>query len=323
MPEDCKPKYLSVHWSLEGKIDQLPVFEIKNLRQVPLDANFSICMSALYGSYSNALQLIQTIEMYKLLGAQKVMIYTLHHNCCSEAVEEVLQHYIKERTLEVIRWPIDLYFHVSQRWKHSSSGATNIGYYGQVAALNDCLYRNMYRTRFLLLNDIDEIILPFKHKDWHSMMEVLQEQYPSAATFLFENHVFPITVLDSTVSMPSWDKIPGVNMLQCVYRKPKAENSRNHKMLIIARKVTRVSIHTVLIASGGSHLVSSDIAILRHCKKTPQPLRPEEQLIRDTTIWRYKEPLTQNVNKTIDIITKLIKDKDDDMCHWADLLFPV
>ncbi|XP_069465458.1 beta-1,4-galactosyltransferase galt-1-like [Ambystoma mexicanum] len=309
VPEDCDAKYLSIHRSTEGNDDQLPKFEIKNRYAEPFSANFTVCISALHGGFNNALQFIQTMEMYKLLGAQRVTIYKLYRNCCSDTLEEVLRYYTEEGTLEVIPWPIDLYFRVSRRWQHSDSDDADIGYFGQISTLNDCMYRNMYKSKFISLNDIDEIILPFEHQDWGSMMVTLQQQNPKATAFLFENHVFPSTMLELSVNTPSWNTTPGVNLLQCVYREPKGTNHRNRKMIIDPRKVMQVSVHHITKAVGMSHEVSSDIAILHHCKKTPQPELTKESLIKDTTIWRYRAPLTQSVNKVIDAIATFRKTK--------------
>ncbi|XP_059379278.1 uncharacterized protein LOC132114900 [Carassius carassius] len=37
--------------------------------------NFTVCISTLFGNYNNALQFAQSVEMYKLLGVQHVIIY--------------------------------------------------------------------------------------------------------------------------------------------------------------------------------------------------------------------------------------------------------
>ena len=41
------------------------------------------------------------------------------------------------------------------------------------AALNDCLYRTMYRYRYALLVDVDEYIVPRQHADYPAMFELL------------------------------------------------------------------------------------------------------------------------------------------------------
>ena len=36
---------------------------------------------------------------------------------------------------------------------------------------NDCLYRNMYRYKYIALLDIDEVILPIEEKNWSDLMK--------------------------------------------------------------------------------------------------------------------------------------------------------
>ena len=40
-------------------------------------------------------------------------------------------------------------------------------------ALNDCLYRTMYRYRYALLVDVDEYIVPRQHASYRDMFELL------------------------------------------------------------------------------------------------------------------------------------------------------
>ncbi|XP_009997224.1 PREDICTED: uncharacterized protein LOC104389865 [Chaetura pelagica] len=154
-PENCDPTHVSIDQSPHGNIDQLPRFEIKNRKAETFSVDFTVCISAMFGNYNNVLQFIQSVEMYKILGVQKVVIYK---NNCSHLMEKVLNFYMEEGTVEIIPWPINSHLKVSSKW-HFSMDAKDIGYYGQITALNDCIYRNMQRSKFVVLNDADEIIL--------------------------------------------------------------------------------------------------------------------------------------------------------------------
>ncbi|KAH1179281.1 hypothetical protein KIL84_021864, partial [Mauremys mutica] len=281
-----------------GNIVRLPRFEIKNRDDKTLSVEFTVCISTMFGNYNNVLQFIQSIEMYKILGAQKVVIYK---NSCSQLMEKALEFYIAEGTVEIIPWPITSYFNVSSYW-HFSMDTKDIGYYGQITALNDCVYRNMYRSKFVLLNDIDEIILPIKHLDWKTMMSSLQEQNPGTGIFLFENHIFPKTVYSSNeaFNISSWSAVPGVNILQHIYKEPDRPWAFSpRKMIVDPRKVIQTSVHSVLKAYGGSLEVSRDIAITYHCRDPLQGNIPKKFLTKDPTLWRYNLSLIKNVNKVL------------------------
>ncbi|NWJ00556.1 GALT1 galactosyltransferase, partial [Crypturellus undulatus] len=295
-PPDCDPTHVSIHWSPHGNIDQLPRFEIKNRKAETSSVDFTVCISAMFGNYNNVLQFIQSMEMYKILGVQKVVIYK---NSCSQLMEKVLKFYIEEGTVEIIPWPINSHLKVSTKW-HFSMDAKDIGYYGQITALNDCVYRNMLRSKFVILNDADEIILPLKHPDWKTMMQSLQEQNPGTGVFLFENHIFPETISTHTFNISSWNTVPGVNILQHVHREPDRKEVFNPKKMIVdPRKVVQTSVHSVLRAYGNSVSVPVDVALTYHCRVPLQGNLPRESLIRDTALWRYNSSLIMNVNKVL------------------------
>ncbi|NXG53458.1 GALT1 galactosyltransferase, partial [Psilopogon haemacephalus] len=295
-PENCDPTHVSIHQFPQGDIDQLPMFEIKNRKAEPFPVDFTVCISTMFGNYNNVLQFIQSMEMYKILGAQKVMIYK---NNCSHLMEKVLKFYMEEGTVEVIPWPIDSHLKVSTRWHHSLDDK-DIGYYGQITALNDCVYRNMQRSKFVILNDADEIILPLKHPDWRTMMHSLQQQNPGAGIFLFENHIFPNTVSTPVFNISSWNAVPGVNILQHVHREPDRKDVINPKKIIVdPQKVIQTSVHSVLHAYGSSVYIPMDVALIYHCRVPLQAGLPRDSLIKDTTVWRYNSSLITNVNKVL------------------------
>ncbi|KAM4695901.1 glycosyltransferase family 92 protein F13G3.3-like [Rhinophrynus dorsalis] len=299
-PPSCSPNYVAFFRETRQDNDPLTVFEIKNLTSQIITSNFTVCISTMFGNYSNLLLFIQSLEMYKILGAQKVTVY---RNNCSDLMDKALQYYRSEGFIEIVDWPIDSYLNVSTKW-HYSFEAKDIGYYGQIAALNDCVYRNMYSSRFLLLNDLDEIILPVKYQDWNKMMEALEVKYPGAGVFLFDNHVFPRTVFDSHFNITQWQSLPGDNILQHIYREPMPNTPfNNRKMIINPRKVIQTSVHFILKATAQSVQIKSDIALLHHCRDPIQTSLNRTSLINDTRLWDYSEILVQNVNKVIQVLT--------------------
>ncbi|XP_060106697.1 beta-1,4-galactosyltransferase galt-1-like [Heteronotia binoei] len=297
-PKDWEPHYVSIHWAPKGNIDQLPRFEIRNRDPEVSLVEFTVCISTMFGKYNNVLQFVQSMEMYKILGVGRVVIYK---NSCSPLMEKVLDYYIAEGIVEIIPWPIDSYLMVASRW-HYSVDPKDLGYYGQITALNDCIYRNMYRSRYLLLNDVDEIILPGKYPDWKSMMQNLQVQHPKAAVFIFENHIFPKTVFtpNDPFNISSWRTVPGVNILQHILREPDRKQISNpSKMIVDPRKVVQTSVHSVLQAYGDSVHVPMDVALVYHCRVPLQAKLPRESLINDTTLWRNNVTLVKKVNKVL------------------------
>eukprot|EP00079_Xenopus_tropicalis_P013488 XP_002942012.1 PREDICTED: uncharacterized protein LOC100495391 [Xenopus tropicalis] len=302
-PPDCRVAHVALDGSPTADFASLTVFPIRNREPGVPTANFTVCISAMFGNYSNVLQFIQTIEMYKILGTQKVTVYL---NNCSRQMEEVLQYYTEEGTVEVIPWHIQRYLKVSHNWQYPDDG-TEIGYYGQISALNDCLYRNMYSSKFVVLNDQDEIILPFKHRTWDTMMESLQRENPNVGIFLFENHLFPHAALtDGNFPDTSrWNGIPGFNLLRHTLREPnRPDHFNSRKMIMDPRAVIQTSVHSVLKQYKDSMFVSLESAMVYHCRDSQQEHLNRSSLIEDTNIWRFNETLIRNVN---DMLNRFLK----------------
>lgn len=121
----------------------------------------------------------------RLLGVDRVVIY---NTSCSSDVDRLLRSYIQEGFLEVVPWPIDQHLTPSPGWLFSSSGG-DLHYFGQLTTLNECVYRSMERSRYVLLNDIDEIIMPYEHKDLPSLMDTLQRDNPNVTYISVNIHI--------------------------------------------------------------------------------------------------------------------------------------
>lgn len=104
----------------------------------------------------------------------RVVIYNIS---CSPDIDRLLQIYSKEGFVEIVSWPIDKHLNPSQGWKFSKHGG-DLHYFGQLTTLNECIYRSMERSRYVLLNDIDEIIMPYRHDNLSSLMSMLQKSHP-------------------------------------------------------------------------------------------------------------------------------------------------
>lgn len=110
----------------------------------------------------------------RLLGVNRVVIY---NNSCGPDLDRLLHGYSQEGFVEIVAWPIDEHLTPSYGWLHSQSGG-DVHYFGQQTSLNDCIYRSMTRSRYVLLNDIDEIIMPYQHSGLAPLMDTIQQQHP-------------------------------------------------------------------------------------------------------------------------------------------------
>ncbi|XP_031810065.1 uncharacterized protein LOC116421732 [Sarcophilus harrisii] len=298
IPQNCNAQYMSIHWAKQGNFNQMPWFEIRNQETWNPSSEFTVCISPLFGNYNNVLQFIQSIEMYKILGVQEIMIYKTN---CSQLLEKVLAYYINEGTVQTISWPITSFLNVSPA-SHFSKMKGDIGYYGQLTALNDCLYRNMLKSKFVLLNDIDEILLPKDFLNWTTMLRKIKASSPHAGIFLFENFVFPTSIFtsNSKYNISSWRVYPGVNILQHVYREVyQPWKYKPKKMMVSPFNVIQISVHRVLRGFGPQFHVSPDLAFFYHCRYVHPRDISQKLLVRDHTIWQFGPSLVKKVNQVV------------------------
>lgn len=120
------------------------------------------------------LQHLHASPCYRLLGVDRVVIY---NTSCGPDLNHLLQSYSQEGFVEMVPWPIDKHMNPSHGWFFSTHGG-DMHYYGQIATLNECLYRYMDQSRYVLLHDIDEIMMPYKHDSLQVLLDLLQEQLP-------------------------------------------------------------------------------------------------------------------------------------------------
>ncbi|XP_062400149.1 uncharacterized protein LOC134089721 [Sardina pilchardus] len=257
--------------------------------------NFTICISNLFGKYNNALQIVQNMEMYKLLGVQRVVIY---NTSCGPDVEKVLTYYRREGMLEVVPWPIDRFLRPSAGFKPGRHPG-DIHYYGQLTTLNECIYRYMYQSKYLLLHDLDEIIMPYKHGNLNKLMDSLQLNHPKTGVFTITNSVFPTTKFDksSRFHLPQWNSVPGVNILEHIYQQP-ARVDNPLKMIINPRRVEQTSVHTTLKQVGRVVKIPFNICRIihiRHPHRTSK-IRPHV----NKKLWEFAEILIPRIDQVLE-----------------------
>ncbi|XP_046882436.1 uncharacterized protein LOC124471855 [Hypomesus transpacificus] len=230
-----------------GEYGKMQFLTVQNKERKEEDFQFflTVCMSSMFGNYNNILQFVQTMEFYKLFGVQKVFLYL---TSCSLDMEKVLQYYIHEGSLEIIPWHITKFLHPSTGWKPEELEG-DIHLNGQISVMNECFYRNMYSSRYVLLADVDQLVVPYQHTSLVQMLHELQEQNPGASVFQVETIGFSETPVLKHDKRPFSG--PGTDLLEHVYRQPGQVGSyRSHKMVLNPRLVLQVAMFEVLQSYG-------------------------------------------------------------------------
>ncbi|XP_011503517.1 PREDICTED: uncharacterized protein LOC105366691 isoform X2 [Ceratosolen solmsi marchali] len=140
--------------------------------------SLAVCIKPLHYDYNRVLQLVEFIELHKILGASHV---TLYNDSLGSDAGCALNYYEGKGLVTLLPWHhLDM---ISQR---------EIRTEGLFAALNDCLYRSMYTYEYLALLDLDEFIIP-RHED--TILDLIRlisrrSSSKTASAYSFQNAFF-------------------------------------------------------------------------------------------------------------------------------------
>ena len=112
-------------------------------KQLP-KKNIGVCVPPLYGD--NVLKLVEFIEMSLILGADHIVLYRYN---VSADVNRLLEYYAKRGVVSIEEWPLPWQLYSLTIWN-----------YGQIVAVQDCLYKYMNTFNYLMFQDIDESSRP-------------------------------------------------------------------------------------------------------------------------------------------------------------------
>ncbi|KAG8013250.1 Beta-1 [Nibea albiflora] len=300
IPQNCS----ATHVSLLTKNDsaRVPIWlPIRNQKtagkeEIKTRFNMTVCISNLF-EFNNALQYAQTLELYRLLGVDRVVIY---NTSCGPDLDHLLQSYSQEGFVEMVPWPIDKHMNPSHGWLFSAHGG-DMHYYGQIATLNECLYRYMDQSRYVLLHDIDEIMMPYEHDSLQVLLDALQEQLPKVGVFQVENHIYPKKPFEESKKgpLPEWRGVPGFNILEHVYKWDRLSGFLAYKLIVQPRMVVQTSVHYITETKAEQFLIPHELGHLIHCPVSTPYVKPLKDIQVDTRLWDFNDKLIPNVNQVL------------------------
>ena len=132
--------------------------------------DFSVCVSPLFGDL-DPMKVVEWLELTKLLGAQHINFYHYDLNVADSVLKRILEYYMHAGFVSVIDWPLE------------AVQDNGMWYHGQLVAVQDCLYRNMATSKYVMMNDLDEFMIPHIHGNWSHFISVLDDTETCAFQF--------------------------------------------------------------------------------------------------------------------------------------------
>lgn len=136
--------------------------------------NYSIILTIVnFHHIHNYKQVIDVIEISKLNGVEHIIIYVTSSTLF---IKSILFYYMKSNYVELIPFC----FNKEIKYVHET---------GQIEKINDILYRYMYNTKYIIFNDIDEIILLSNSYNYLNFLKNIDNY--SSDMYMFKSKLFP------------------------------------------------------------------------------------------------------------------------------------
>ena len=278
-----------VHKKCADPSHALPV----QVRQEPFIPryNFTVCLTPINRAYARIGEFLEYMEVNGLFGADHFVFYD-HH--IGEPLMPFIESYKQEDKLTVLQWKIPV---------ETTQGPTNeIHYFGQVLALNDCLFRARLHSRFVVFLDLDEVIVPMRHNSWLDLMSEVSGTKLMSKTFIFPNVFFR----EEWAVNPTYSKNPLVNKLQLrtlLYTKREHKtwpHRMRSKYISPSNGLYSVGIHFPWQSASqlSDHTVSENDGILFHYRNWED--YSEASFANQTRMFDFAESILNRVRVRLD-----------------------
>ncbi|XP_017154957.1 uncharacterized protein LOC108163935 isoform X2 [Drosophila miranda] len=182
----------------------------------------AVCVKPFHFNYDKALYLMEYLEFYALLGVSHFTFYnhTLgpHASCVLQSYQQgLVPGNLTAFDLEQLQ-PSDVANNATPKvlkslhyqrptvsilpWSLRMRSQKEIRTEGLFAALNDCLYRTMYRYKYLALVDLDEFIVPRYSDTLNELIGSLNQRFRNRNTgaYSFQNAFYYLQFADDALA---------------------------------------------------------------------------------------------------------------------------
>lgn len=173
---------------------------LRQMRRTRSKRAVAVCVKGLDFAVDISGRLVEWIEMQRLLGADQIFFYRFHTH---ERVTRVLEHYSALGVATVVNMTLPGFQpnYAPDRTRYLRAAIWQKRR-NELVHYNDCLYRNLYRYRYVVPLDIDEVIVPMKYRTWVELLDHLEEVNPVLPQRFASLSVRHVYVFDNMTQEP-------------------------------------------------------------------------------------------------------------------------
>lgn len=263
------------------------------IRALQWQHEFGVCIESSFGSFRPEI-ISEWIEAYSLFGVTQINIYNAS---LDSSLDRIIEHYVRSGVVVLRQLPpsVDDYSEEGIRLSSPTS-------------LNDCMMRNMYSDRFVVVVDFDEIIVPRNHSRYSELIAFLDatlNRTESQHTYSFRNAYFFLYFPDDD-AQPEY-----LRTMRKRHRAPANEFLFGAKSFVDPRRCLSVFNHYCWVNFPGIETpvdVPDSLGLVHHYRYKC-PLSTEEcrsydaKKVSDDTMLRFKSVLDSRVSAALKAIS--------------------
>ncbi|XP_041349209.1 uncharacterized protein LOC121368539 [Gigantopelta aegis] len=101
--------------------------------------------------------------------------FVVYNYSIGDEVKNVVNYYFSQGILELNVWNLP---------------KVEVHYFGQLAAVNDCVYSNRGKSKYVIVKDLDEVLVPYKDKILPTLINRMMAKEPLAGAIMFRSTFF-------------------------------------------------------------------------------------------------------------------------------------
>ena len=245
-------------------------------------------------------QLVEFIEINNLFGGQRFVFYNA--SCGSDFGRYLAQYEFQGLVDAVIPWNLPR--------EIDTNRTIAIKYHGQYAVLTDCLYRNIYKTKYVAFLDIDEILVS-RAPNVSSVLTFLKTN-PDVCNYQFKHVLF-------RKSWPDEEEVSS-NSDIATYKVHSLLKTKRDDHIWAFNKRSKYIAKADMLEIPGIHyahscihknwhpgIVKEDHGLLHHYRRmsSSKLFTPAKVFVRDGTLQHYRDDIMRRIKRMHTIMDRL------------------
>ena len=232
--------------------------------------------------------------MNRIFGADYFLFYNLS---VGPNVDKYIRYYVKSGLADVIQWQLPR--------GNSSNNYDGVYYYGQVAALSDCLLRTLNKSTFIAFIDVDEIIVPRAASSLADLMEKYEMSLAQKCGLLIRNAFFRME-WSSDPTLENDSSVVQYNITSLIKTKRESLIRRGGNRSKYIAKVKDLLVPAVHVPyrckSPGWRTATVTDALLHHYRSWGDPEINGDR-VNDTFLLKYSDKIIKRIRHVHNIVT--------------------